>query len=69
MQYNVSSIVVPASCTDFKITLKHTGKMPVTAMGHDVVIAKEADMKAVDASASAASRSSRVRRRTTIVAV
>ena len=51
MQYNVSSIVVPSSCTDFKITLKHTGKMPVTAMGHDVVITKQADMAGVDADA------------------
>lgn len=51
MQYNVSSIVVPAACTDFKITLKHTGKLPVTAMGHDVVIAKDADVAAVDADA------------------
>lgn len=49
MQYNVSSIVVPASCKDFKITLKHTGKLPVTSMGHDVVITKASDMKAVDA--------------------
>lgn len=48
MQYNVSSIVVPASCKDFKITLKHTGTLPVTAMGHDVVITKKSDMKAVD---------------------
>ncbi len=54
MQYNVSSIVVPASCKDFKITLKHTGKLPVTAMGHDVVIAKASDMKAVDADGIAA---------------
>ncbi|WEN14759.1 azurin [Rhodanobacter sp. AS-Z3] len=54
MQYSVSSIVVPASCKEFKITLKHTGTMPVTAMGHDVVIAKEADVGAVDADGSAA---------------
>lgn len=54
MQFNVSSIVVPASCTDFKITLKHTGKLPVTAMGHDVVITKTSDMKAVDAAGMAA---------------
>ncbi len=54
MQFNVSSIVVPASCTDFKITLKHTGTMPVSAMGHDVVIAKAADVKAVDADGIAA---------------
>lgn len=47
MQYNVGSVTVPASCTDFTITLVHTGKMPVAAMGHDVVIAKAADMKAV----------------------
>ena len=51
MQYNVSSIVVPSSCTDFKITLKHTGKLPVTAMGHDVVITKDGDVAAVDADA------------------
>ncbi|KGM55805.1 hypothetical protein N800_11885 [Lysobacter daejeonensis GH1-9] len=49
MQYNVGSITVPASCSEFKITLKHSGKMPVTAMGHNVVIAKAADMQAVAA--------------------
>lgn len=47
MQYNVGSIVVPASCTEFKITLKHTGKMPVAAMGHNVVISKAADMQEI----------------------
>jgi azurin len=54
MQYNVSSIVVPSSCKDFKITLKHTGTMPVTAMGHDVVIARQSDLQAVDADGVAA---------------
>ena len=54
MQYNVSSIVVPASCKDFKITLKHTGKLPVSSMGHDVVITKASDVKAVDAAGMAA---------------
>lgn len=54
MQFNVSSIVVPASCKDFKIVLKHTGMMPVAAMGHDVVITKESDMKAVDTDGMAA---------------
>lgn len=47
MQFNVSSITVPASCTEFTITLKHVGQMPVAAMGHNVVIAKEADMQGV----------------------
>lgn len=54
IQYNVSSIVVPASCQEFKITLKHVGTLPVTAMGHDVVISKTSDMKAVDVDGIAA---------------
>ena len=49
MQFNVGSITVPASCTKFTITLKHTGQMPVTAMGHNLVIAKAADMQGVTA--------------------
>lgn len=49
MQYSVGSIVVPASCSEFKITLKHTGTMPVAAMGHNVVVTKAADMQAVAA--------------------
>lgn len=54
IQYNVGSITVPASCSEFKITLKHTGKMPVAAMGHNVVITKTADMQAVAADGTAA---------------
>src|SRR5690606_4037290 len=49
MQYNVGSITIPASCTEFKITLNHTGKMPVAAMGHNVVVTALADMQAVAA--------------------
>jgi azurin len=49
MQFNVGSITVPASCTKFTITLKHSGQMPVTAMGHNLVIAKAADMQGVTA--------------------
>ncbi len=49
MQYNVGSIVIPKSCSDFKITLNHTGKLPVAAMGHNVVIAAASDMQAVAA--------------------
>lgn len=54
MQYNVGSIVIPASCSEFKITLKHTGQMPVVAMGHNVVIAKAADIQGIDADGIAA---------------
>lgn len=49
MQFNVSSITVPASCAEFKIVLNHTGKLPVAAMGHNVVITSMADMSAVAA--------------------
>ncbi|WP_430537968.1 azurin [Agrilutibacter niabensis] len=54
MQYNVGSIAVPASCGNFTINLKHAGKMPVAAMGHNVVIAKTADQQAVSADGMAA---------------
>ena len=49
MQFNVGSIVVPASCANFTINLKHVGQMPVAAMGHNVVIAKTSDMQGVEA--------------------
>lgn len=49
MQFNVGSIVVPASCTDFTINLKHVGQMPTVVMGHNLVIAKTADMQGVEA--------------------
>lgn len=54
MQFNVGSIVVPASCANFTINLKHVGKMPVAVMGHNVVIAKTADMQGVEADGMAA---------------
>lgn len=54
MQYNVSSIVVPSSCTNFEVTLTNTGKMPVAAMGHDFVITKKSDLAAVDADGATA---------------
>ncbi|MFS8138147.1 MAG: azurin [Thermomonas sp.] len=49
MQFNVGSIVVPASCANFTINLKHAGQMPVAAMGHNVVIAKTSDMQGIEA--------------------
>lgn len=53
MQYNANAIVVPASCAQFTINLKHVGTMPVAAMGHNVVVAKAADMAAIAADGSA----------------
>ncbi|RCW68618.1 azurin [Pseudorhodoferax soli] len=47
MQFNVKSIAVPKSCKTFAITLKHVGKLPVAAMGHNLVIAAANDLSAV----------------------
>lgn len=49
MQYNADSITVPASCTQFTINLKHVGTMAANVMGHNVVVAKEADMAGIAA--------------------
>ena len=49
MQYNADSITIPASCTQFTITLKHAGAMAVNVMGHNVVVAREADMAGIAA--------------------
>jgi azurin len=54
MQFNVGSITIPASCTDFKITLKHSGQQPVTVMGHNIVIAAAADMQGIETDGIAA---------------
>ncbi len=46
MQFNVKNIDVPKSCKKFSVTLKHVGKMPKTAMGHNIAVSKAADMQA-----------------------
>ena len=47
MQFDVKSIEVPSSCTDFTVNLTHSGKMPKAAMGHNWVLTKTADMQGV----------------------
>jgi azurin len=47
MQFNKASIDVPKSCKQFKVTLKHTGKLAKNAMGHNWVLAKTADVQGV----------------------
>lgn len=49
MQFKTSALVVPASCKQFAITLKHTGKLPRNAMGHNLVLGKTVDMGAINA--------------------
>lgn len=47
MQFNVKNVDVPKTCKSFAITLKHVGKMPKAAMGHNVVVSNTADVTAV----------------------
>lgn len=47
MQFNKSSIAVPASCKQFTVKLKHVGKLPKAAMGHNWVLTKAADAQGV----------------------
>lgn len=49
MQYDADSIAIPAACSSFTIHLRHVGVLPVGAMGHNVVIARQADMAAIAA--------------------
>ncbi|MBD9369101.1 azurin [Xanthomonas sp. XNM01] len=49
MKYNLGNIDISRSCKEFTVNFKHTGKMARNVMGHNVVIAKTADMKGVDA--------------------
>lgn len=47
IQFNKTAIPLAADCTEVELTLKHVGKLPVTAMGHNWVLAKTADFQAV----------------------
>lgn len=47
MQFDLKSATVSASCKAITINLKHTGKLPAAAMGHNVVISKSADMAGI----------------------
>lgn len=49
MQFTTKSVVVPASCKTFKVTLRHVGKLPAAAMGHNFVVGKTADVSAINA--------------------
>lgn len=47
MQFNKPTISVPASCKQFTVKLKHAGKLPKSAMGHNWVLTTSADAQAV----------------------
>ena len=47
MQYDTKELKIDSSCTTFKLTLKHSGKLPVKAMGHNMVFAEDAKVDSV----------------------
>lgn len=54
MQFDQKALKVAADCTQVELTLKHTGKLPMQAMGHDWVLVNTADVNEVTASGIAA---------------
>lgn len=49
MQFSKNSITVPQSCKQFTVKLKHTGKLPKVAMGHNWVLTRTPDYQGVAA--------------------
>ena len=48
MKFDIKEIKInKASCPEFTVEIDHVGKLPAAAMGHNVVIAKTADVDAV----------------------
>lgn len=51
MQYSTKEIAVGKDCTEVKVTLKHVGKLPKSAMGHNWVLTTDKDAQAVQTAA------------------
>lgn len=49
MQFNIKNVEVPKACAKYTMTLKHTGKMPKSSMGHNIVLTSTADANAAAA--------------------
>lgn len=47
MQFDQKTVTVSAACKTISIQLEHTGKLPVAAMGHNVVVTATGDVDAV----------------------
>ncbi len=47
MQYDQQELSVPSSCETVKLTLNHTGKLPINVMGHNWVLSTSDDFQKV----------------------
>lgn len=47
IQYDKKELSVAKDCTEVQLTLKHVGKLPREAMGHNWVLVKASDLTAV----------------------
>lgn len=47
MQFSKKELSVAKDCSEVKLTLKHTGKLPKMAMGHNWVLSTEKDMAGI----------------------
>jgi len=47
MKFDLKEATVSASCPTITLELIHSGKLPVAAMGHNVVVSKTADLAGV----------------------
>jgi azurin len=54
MKFSTDRIPIAADCTEVQLTLKHPGKLPVTAMGHNWVLTETAAFQAVATAGTAA---------------
>jgi len=54
MQFDTDEIVIDRSCETIELTLTHSGEMPVTAMGHNIVFTTADDLEGLADDAMAA---------------
>lgn len=54
MQFDKQTLAVAADCTEVKLTLTHTGKLPAAAMGHNWVLTETAAFQPVAAAGTSA---------------
>ncbi|MBD9481327.1 azurin [Pseudoxanthomonas sp. PXM02] len=47
MKFDLKEVTVSASCPTITLELTHSGKLPVAAMGHNVVVSKTSDLAGV----------------------